>query len=80
MEKVIVDDPQWRDATGKVYGPGKRHGMTGVVVRRTGYKCGRNEIVEVDFGAEGIHNHWSEDLKFERPKTGGDIGPQDRLF
>lgn len=77
-EKVTVHDPQWRDAAGNIYGPGKRHGMTGVIVRRTGYKCGSNEIVEVDFGPHGIFDHWTEDLIFEKREAKADA--QERLI
>jgi ribosomal protein S4E len=63
-EKVKVNKPSWRDASGSIHGPGKNHGRVGIITDITGQYSGSDEIVHVSFSQnEHIYVEWVSDLK-----------------
>lgn len=57
-DRVKVDNPAWKDATGKVHDAGLNHGKTGKVL------CHYNDgLVDVEFDDGKFYPHWSSELK-----------------
>lgn len=62
-DAVIVHDPEWRDAAGKVHGPGRNHGKTGIVESVTDYTCGDQRLYMIVFGEFDHYPHWTGELR-----------------
>ncbi len=62
-DKVKVNDPSWRDATGRVYDAGKYHGKKGVIAEVTEYRVGPETLYEVDLGNGLVCGFWTSELR-----------------
>jgi len=64
-DKVEIHDPEWRDATGRVYEAGKHHGRTGVIVAETDYKVGNQSMYEVELEGGLVREFWTGELRIQ---------------
>lgn len=61
-DRVKVNDPEWRDAAGNSYGPGKNHGKRGVIEEDLVCLEGNDHLFMVRFDDGSAYPHWASEL------------------